>query len=106
MTKDADVSRRDREWNLGESGVERINIYDCIFLVVKSKRTKQTIDLNVRVDGPDADVISVLVCDARPFDVKFDMDTIAVSTKLKEFASNLDRGGIRVLGVVDAFGLR
>jgi len=40
VTEDSDVGRRDGEWNLGESRIEGINIYNCILLIVKSKRAK------------------------------------------------------------------
>lgn len=50
-------------------------------------------------------MIAVLVCDPRTFDVKLDMNAITISTNLEKFASNLDGRGVRVLGIMDTFGL-
>ena len=79
VTEDGDVGRRNGERNLCKRRIEGFNLDDGVLLVVKSKSAEQTLDLHLRIRGPDTDVIAMLVGDAGVLGVKLDVDAVAVS---------------------------
>ena len=104
VSKNGEISGRDRERNLGKSRIKRFNVDDGILLVVKSESAQQTVNLDVWVAWPNTDVVTMLVVDTGTLDTEFHMDTISIRSDLEELTSNGDGGREGVLGVVDALG--
>lgn len=102
VAKNRDVGGRDGERNLGECRVEGFDVDDSVLLVVETQGTQQTLNLNFCVRRPDTDVIAMLVSDARVLGVEFDVNAVAVGSLREELAGDSDRGGVRVLRVVNA----
>ena len=87
VAEDRNVSGGDREWNLSQSGVERLDVNDGILLVVKTESEEKTSNFDLSVGGPDTDVVTVLVGNTRTFDVKLDVDTVTVGVGREKFFS-------------------
>lgn len=104
MTEDSCVCRGNREGHFGERGVEGLNADDGIALLIQPEGVKQAVDLDVGVGWPHADMVAMLVRDARPFDVELEMYAVAVRADLEELAGGSDRGRVGVLRVVDTLG--
>jgi hypothetical protein len=83
VTEDSDVGGGNGKRYFGESRVERFNTNDIVPLVPEAKDTKKTFDFDFGIRGPHTDVITMLICDTRPLDAKFEVDTIAVGLHLK-----------------------
>lgn len=64
---------------------------------------KEPIYLQLCIRGPNADVIAMLVSNARALDVKLQMNAVAVGIEGEEFARNSEWRRIRVLRVVNTF---
>lgn len=106
VTEHSAVCRGDGEGYLGQSGIERLDVDDCVTLVVETQRAKQTLDFDIRVERPDTDVITVLIRDTRSLGAELDVNTVPVRTVREELASVGDRRRVRVLCIVNALGPR
>ena len=58
------VSRGNGERDLCQCRIKRINRDDRGPLVVQAQSVQENLDVGSGVDGPDADVVAVLVCQA------------------------------------------
>lgn len=105
MSEDGGVGSRDGEGDLGKSRVQRLNTDDGILLVVKPESTQKALNLQIGVNGPDTQVVTMLVGNTRSFGVKLDVDTITVRASLEELTSDVDGGSVGVLSIVDTLGL-
>ena len=63
MSENSKIGGWNWERDLSESGVEGFNVDNGVLLVVKPESAQQTVNLDIWVGGPDADVITVLVID-------------------------------------------
>lgn len=100
VAEDGEISGRNRERNLGESGVERFDPDDSIPLIVKAERAQQAVNLDIWVARPDADVVAVLVVDTGALDVEFQMNAVSIRVDVEELASDVDGSRERVLSIV------
>ena len=73
---------------------------------MEAKCTEQALGFDIWVERPDTDMVAMLVCDTGALGAEFNVDTVAVCTKLEELASVCDGRRVRVLGVVNTFGPR
>lgn len=105
MPQDGIVGGRGGEGNLGQSGIQALDADNSILLLIKTKCAEEADDFDIRVGGPDSDVVSVLVCHSRTFDVEFNMDAVTIVVRLEQFADDGDRGREGVLDIVNALGL-
>jgi len=100
VSANGELSGRNRERNLGESGIERLDVDDSV-LIIETESAQQTVNLNIRIARPDADVITVLVVYTGTFDVEFHVNAVSPCVDVEELASDGDGSRERVLGVVD-----
>lgn len=105
VSKNGAVGGGDGEGDLGQSRVKRFDPNDSILLVVQAQSAEHTFDLQIGVDWPNTQVISMLVCDARTFGVELDVYAVTISLGREKFASQRDRCGVRILCVVDTLSL-
>lgn len=105
VAQDGAISRRDRERYFGEGRVQGLDANDGISLIVQPQDAEETLNLNVGIQRPQANVITMLISNSRAFGVEFNVNAITFCVSSKELARNRDRSGIRVLCVVDALGL-
>ena len=103
VLENGNVSGRDWERNLGESGVERFNVDNSILLVVKSESAQQAVNLDIWVGRPDADVVTMLVVNTGTLDAEFQVNAVLFCVDVEELASDGDGSWEGVLGVVDIF---
>ena len=104
MTKDGDVSRRDRERNLGEGWVERLNVDDLVFLLMEAESAEQALDFELGIRGPNTDVVAVLIRDTGVLSVEFDVDAVPVRVRGEQLASDGNWSGEGVLRIVNTLG--
>ncbi len=104
VTEDSDVGGGDRERNLGKRRVEGLDLNDGVLLVVETESAEQTFDLDLRVGGPDTDVVAMLVCDAGVLSVELDVNAVAVSAVSEQFTSDSYGRRVGVLCVMNALG--
>ena len=52
--------------SLGKSGIESIDVDDGILLIAKTEGAQETVDLDIWVVGPDANVVTVLALIPEP----------------------------------------
>lgn len=105
VPEDGGVGCGDREGNLGKSRVKGLDSDHGILLIVKAESAEQTLDLQIRIDGPNTQVVAMLVGDSRAFRVKLDVDTVAVGVRFEQLASDTDGRSVGILCVVNALGL-
>jgi hypothetical protein len=72
---------------------------------VKPESTQKALNLQIGVDGPDTQVVTMLVGDTRAFGVKLNVDTITVGASLEELTGYVDGGSVGILRIVDTLGL-
>ena len=101
MSENSKIGGWNRERDLSESGVEGFNVDNGVLLVVKPKSAQQTVNLDIWVGRPDADVVTVLVIDTGTRDVEFQVNTVPFRIDVEELTSDGDGGREGVLGVVD-----
>jgi hypothetical protein len=104
MTEYGGVCRGNREWYFCKGWVERFDSNDGVPLLREAESTQKAFHLNIWVGGPNTNVVAVLICDARPFDVEFHMNTVAIIGILEQLAGDGNGRSIWVLCVMDTFG--
>lgn len=104
MAEDGAVSGGNGEGNLGKSGIQRVYTDDGILLVVETKGAKQSVNLDIRVCGPDTDVITMLIIDSRAVNAKLDVNTVAVGGFLEKFTGDSNRCREGVFGIMNSLG--
>lgn len=67
VTEDSAVSGGNRERYLGESRIKGFDTDDSIALVVQAKGTEETIYLQFSIRGPNTEMVTVLISNARSF---------------------------------------
>ena len=92
------------EWHFRKGRVERFDSNDGVPLLREAKCTQKAFHLNIWIGGPNANMVTVLVCYAGPFDVEFHMNTIAIMGILEQFAGDGNGRSVWILRVMNAFG--
>jgi hypothetical protein len=105
VSENGGVGCGDGERNLGKCGIKGLDADHGILLVEQTESAEEASNLDVWVQRPHADVITVLIRDSRALGAKLEMDTVPLLGRLEQLASRSDRCRVRVLGVVDALGL-
>jgi len=101
VTENGEVGGRNRERDLGKSGIERFDADNSVLLIVKTEGVQHTVNLDIWVVRPDTNVIAVLVVDTGTLDVELHVNAASVGTSFEELTSDGDRCWVGVLGVVD-----
>lgn len=100
VTEDGAVGSGNGEGDLGESGIERLDVDGRVALVGETENGEKTLDFRVGVERPNRDVVASLVADAGIGDVELGENAVALAV-LEELL-RLDEGsGVGVLGVED-----
>ncbi len=104
MAEDGSVGCRHGERDLCECGIEGVDPDDGVFFGVEAEGAEESVDFDFGVGGPETDVVTVLVGYAGAFGGELDVYAVPVEGVLEELTGDGERGGVRVFGVVDAFG--
>jgi hypothetical protein len=92
------------EWDFRKGRVEGFDANDGVPLLREAECAQKALHLDVWVGGPNANVVTVLVCYARPFDVELHMNTAAIIGILEQLAGDGNGRSVWVLRVMNAFG--
>lgn len=84
VAEDGNIGGGDRERNLGESRVERLNSDNLVFLLPQAKCTEKTGDFDFWVRRPNTNVVAMLIGYSRTFDTKLNVDAVTVAACLEE----------------------
>ena len=104
VTEDGSVSSGYREGNLGQCGIERLNVDDSVLLLVETESAEKAVDFCVSIQRPNTDVITVLVRDTGTLCAELNVHAVAVRAGGKEFLGHCDGCRVGVLCVMDALG--
>lgn len=105
MPQNRPVSGGYGERDFRQCRIQTLDRDDGVFLLVEAKGKEKPVNFDIGVRWPDSDVVPVLVSDTGTFDIELDVYAVPVVCGLEEFADLSEGRGVRVLLIVDPFGL-
>jgi hypothetical protein len=103
VTEDGAVGSGNGEGDLGESGIEGLDVDGRVALVGETENGKKTLDFRVGVERPNRDMVASLVADAGIGDVELGENAVALAV-LEELLCLDEGSGVGVLGVENTAG--